>query len=65
MEQDFPDAAEATLLQTLRRRYAYLAAWLSRLNRVPEPTRLHEPVRPVAPPQTLVPPRQPYPPRPE
>ena len=65
MEQDFPDAAEATLLQTLRRRYAYLAAWLSRLNRAPEPTRLHEPVRPVAPPRTLVPPRQPYPPRPE
>ena len=63
MEQDFPDAAEATLLQTLRRRYAYLAAWLSRLNRAPEPARLHQ--RPVAPPRTLVPPRQPYPPRPE
>jgi len=65
MEQDFTDAAEATLLQTLRRRYAYLAAWLSRLNRAPEPARLPEPVRLLAPPRTLVPPRQPHPPRPE
>jgi hypothetical protein len=66
MEQEFTDAAtEATLLQTLRRRYAYLAAWLLRLNRAPEPARLPEPVRPVIPPRTLVPPRQPHPPRPE
>ena len=65
MEQDFTDAAVATLLQTLRRRYADLAAWLSRLNRAPEPARLPEPVRLLAPPRTLVPPRQPHPPRPE
>lgn len=66
MEQEFTDAAaEETLLQTLRRRYAYLAAWLLRLNRAPEPARLPEPVRPVIPPRTLVPPRQPHPPRPE
>ena len=66
MEPDFTDAvAEATLLQTLRRRYAYLAAWLLRLNRAPEPARLAEPVRPLVPPRTLVPPRQPHPPRPE
>jgi hypothetical protein len=65
MEHDFTDATEETLLQTLRRRYAYLAAWLLRLNRAPEPPRLPEPVRPLAPSRTPAPPRQPHPPRPE
>src|ERR1700760_250900 len=63
MEQDLADAAtEATLLQTLRRRYAYLAAWLLRLNRAPEPARLPDPVRPLVPPRTLGPPPPPPPP---
>ena len=65
MEQEFTDAAEETLLHTLQRRYAYLAAWLLRLNRAPEPARLPEPVRLLAPPRTPVPPRQPHRPRPE
>lgn len=65
MEHEFTDGAEATLLQTLRRRYAYLSGWLLRFNRAPEPARLPEPVRPLAPPRTLIPPRQPHPPRPE
>jgi hypothetical protein len=65
MEPEFTDAAEASLLQTLRRRYAYLAGWLVRLNRAKEPSRPTEPVRPLAPSRTLVPPRQPHPPRPE
>lgn len=59
MEQEFTDAAEETLLQTLQRRYAYLAALLLRLNRAPEPVRL------LASPRMPVPPRQPHPPRPE
>jgi hypothetical protein len=65
MEQQFTDAAEETLLQTLRRRYAYLSAWLLRLNRAPEPARPPDPVRPLAPPRMHIPPRQPQPPRPE
>lgn len=65
MNHDVTEPAEANLLQTLRQRYAYLAAWLLRLNRMPEPARLPEPVRPVTPPRRLVPARQPHPPRPE
>jgi hypothetical protein len=65
MDQEFTDAAEETLLQNLQRRYAYLAGWLLRFNRVPEPARLSEPVRQVTPPRILVPPRQPHRPRPE
>ena len=65
MDQEFTDAAEETVLQTLRRRYAYLSAWLLRLNRAPEPARRPEPVRPVTPPRMQVQPRQPHPPRPE
>ena len=65
MEHDFTDTAEATLLLMLRQRYAYLAAWLLRLNRAPEPARLPEPARRMAPPRRLVPPRQPHQPRPE
>ena len=61
MEQEFTDAAEEGLLQTLRRRYAYLAAWLLRLNRAPEPARRAEPVRSVTPPRMPAPPRQPHP----
>lgn len=64
MEQEITDAAEETLLQNLQRRYAYLAAWLVRFNRAPEPARLPEPVRLLAPPRTPVPPRQPHPARP-
>jgi hypothetical protein len=64
MEQEFTDAAEETLLQNLQRRYAYLAAWLVRFNRAPEPARLPEPVRLLAPPRMPLPPRQPHPPRP-
>lgn len=65
MEQEFADAAEETLLQNLQRRYAYLAAWLLRFNRAPEPARRPEPVRLLAPPRMPLPPRQPHPPRPE
>lgn len=65
MEHDLTDIAEDSLLQTLQRRYAYLSAWLLRLNRAPEPSRLPEPVRPESPARTHIPPRQPHPPRPE
>ena len=65
MEHELADTAEETLLQTLQRRYGYLAAWLLRLNRLPEPARLTEPVRPEIRARILVPPRQPHPPRPE
>ena len=65
MDHDVTDPAEASLLRTLRQRYAYLAAWLLRLNRPPEPARLPEPARRLAPPRLLVPSRQPHPPRPE
>ncbi len=65
MDHEFTDAAEESLLHTLQRRYGYLAAWLLRLNRAPEPSRLPEPIRPMAPARTLTPPRQPHPPRPE
>lgn len=65
MEHELADTAEETLLQTLQRRYGYLAGWLLRLNRLPEPARLTEPVRPEIRPRILVPPRQPHPPRPE
>jgi hypothetical protein len=65
MEHELTNAAEETLLQTLRQRYAYLSAWLLRLNRAPEPARLPEPVRSLGPARTLVPPRQPHPPRPK
>src|SRR4051812_47432422 len=41
MDED-PQLGEQTLLQSLRRRYAYLSAWLVRLNRMPEPSRLPE-----------------------
>ena len=64
MEQELTDPTEETVLQTLRRRYAYLAAWLLRLNRVPEQARLAEPVRPTTPARVNIPPRQPHPPRP-
>ena len=65
MEQEPADIAEKTVLQTLQRRYAYLSAWLIRLNRLPEPARLPEPVRPETPARIRTPPRQPHPPRPE
>lgn len=65
MEHDFADAAEETLLQNMQWRYAYLAAWLLRFNRAPEPARLPEPVRLSVPPRMPLPPRQPQPPRPE
>ncbi len=45
MDESPPDLAEETFPQSLRRRYAYLAAWLLRLNRLPEPSRLEEPTR--------------------
>jgi hypothetical protein len=62
---DDPQVSEETLLQSLRRRYAYLSAWLVRLNRMPEPSRLPEPTRTESVPRIDVPPRQPVPPRPE
>jgi hypothetical protein len=64
MDPDLDDGEE-TLLQTLSRRYAYLSAWLLRLNRAPEPSRLPEPTRPLSPTRANIPARQPHPPRPE
>jgi len=45
MNEHPPELAEETMLQAIRRRYAYLASWLLRLNRLPEPSRLPEPTR--------------------
>jgi hypothetical protein len=56
---------EETMLQALRRRYGYLASWLLRLNRLPEPSRLPEPTRGETHPRILAPARKPQPPRPE
>jgi hypothetical protein len=63
MDESPADLAEETFPQSLRRRYAYLAAWLLRLNRLPEPSRLEEPTRAESVPRIIVPPRQPHPPR--
>jgi hypothetical protein len=65
MDEHFPDLTEETLLQVLKRRYADLAAWLVRLNRLPEPSRLPEPTRSESEPRINAPARQPHPPRPE
>ncbi|MDI1264940.1 MAG: hypothetical protein PS018_16940 [bacterium] len=65
MEQHILDAEEESLLRTLQRRYAYLAAWLLRLNRVPEPPRPPDPIRTDSPSRTHIPTRQPLPPRPQ
>jgi hypothetical protein len=65
MDQHLPDLAEETVLQALRRRYAYLAGWLLRLNRLPEPARLPEPTRTQSRPRIPAPARKPHPPRPE
>jgi hypothetical protein len=65
MDLDFLDGSEQMLTQALRRRYAYLAAWVARANRPQEPARLPEPVRPAIPPRINIPPRQPLPSRPE
>jgi hypothetical protein len=61
----FNDDEEETIGQTLRRRYASLAAWIVRANRVDEPARLPEPTRLDIPPRVNVPARQPYPSRPK
>jgi hypothetical protein len=65
MDEQLPDVTEETVLQALRRRYGYLASWLLRLNRLPEPSRLPEPTRTETHPRILTPARKPYPPRPE
>jgi hypothetical protein len=65
MEQHILDAGEESLLRTLQCRYACLAAWLVRLNRVPEPARPPDPVRTDTPSRTHIPARQPLPPRPQ
>ena len=65
MDEQLPDLPEETMLQALRRRYAYLASWLLRLNRLPEPARLPEPTRTESNPRILSPARKPHPPRPE
>ena len=65
MDEQLPDQAEETMLQGLRRRYAYLASWLLRLNRLPEAARLPEPTRTQSNPRILTPARKPHPPRPE
>jgi hypothetical protein len=65
MDEQLPDLAEETMLQALGRRYGYLASWLLRLNRLPEPSRLPEPTRTETRPRILTPARKPLPPRPE
>ena len=65
MDEQPADLAEESLLQTLGRRYAYLAAWLLRLNRLPEPSRMPEPTRADCASRIAIPSRQPHPPRPE
>lgn len=65
MEQQLFDAAEESLFRTLQRRYAYLAAWLLRLNRMPEPARPPDPIRTDTPSRVHTPTRQPQPPRPK
>jgi hypothetical protein len=65
MNEQVPDFSEETVLLALRRRYAYHVAWLLRLNRRPEPSRLPEPTRSKSVPRIAVPPRQPHPPRPD
>jgi hypothetical protein len=55
---------EARFLQTLRRNYARLAAWMARGNRNPDPNRLPDEARIETANRTEVPPRQPAPPRP-
>jgi hypothetical protein len=64
MDLDFLDESHETVGQTLKRRYAQLAAWIARANRPEEPARLPEPVREVIPPRVPVPARQPMPARP-
>jgi hypothetical protein len=64
MDLDLSDRTELTILQTLRKRYADLSAWLVRANRPNDPARLFEPVRPETPARMYVPSRQPHPPRP-
>ena len=65
MDEMFPDLEEKTMLERLKRRYAYLSSWLLRLNRLPEPARLPESTRTHSAPRVAAPPRQPHPPRPE
>ena len=65
MDEQPPNLSEETALQALRRRYGYLAAWIVRLNRFPEPSRLPEPTRNESEPRINTPSRQPHPPRPE
>jgi hypothetical protein len=65
MDERLPDFTEETMLQALRRRYGYLAAWLLRLNRMPEPPRLLEPTRSKSEARIGTPSRQPHPPRPK
>jgi len=63
MDLDFLDEWDETVGQTLKRRFAQLAAWIVRANRPEEPARLPEPVREVIPPRVPVPGRQPIPSR--
>jgi hypothetical protein len=58
------EECEETALQTIRRRYAAVAAWLVRGNRGVEPSRMPEPPRAEIPPRIVVPPRPANPPRP-
>jgi hypothetical protein len=40
MDEPLSELAEETFPQSLRRRYTSLSAWLLRLNRLPEPSRV-------------------------
>ena len=52
-----PDLDDETFLQALRRDYANLAAWVTRLNRLIEPARAPEPTRVEPPARTVRPAR--------
>ena len=58
MSQAPTDVSLDVLLRTLERHYAYHAAWLFRVNGIPEPPRLPDPARPESPAGVDVPPRQ-------
>ncbi len=64
MEEQLPED-EKTVLDALKRRYAALAAWLLRRNRLPEAARATEPTRCDYPARTSTPARVPNPSRPD
>jgi hypothetical protein len=65
MDEYISDPTEEKFPQSLKRRYAYLSAWLLRLNRLPGAFQAGRTNAPKTAPRITVPPRQPHPPRPK